>query len=407
MQEYVNQLNTLFVSGSRSSKELRSAIEATFGSEMMDSIDAHIKEIANPNAGELQVDPTKDMLKVARGSVYSAYLGWRASSVINQLITSPAAFLGKVSPTRLAVSMLKMIKDWKGTEEEVFSLSPFMKNRSFDINANEIKESANNAGLSKLKRNFNKVLDVGLQGLELADRFCVVAGWKAIFDQEIKRLGEATEENIQKAIAVADEYVQETQPQSDKTELAPLFKNKNAALNILLQFQTSLNVVWNNITYDVVKAFKNHDSRQALGVTFGYMTAGALLALAQGSLTGDDDDDKFWNNFFYSIVSQGVESVPIFSSFAKYGLGKVLNLDDIDSTLSINPFPAAEKAVKALGGAAESIYEKDWNVFVEKCLPNAWKAFLLHTGLPYSSFNELGKVLKGEEDLLSLLGYKP
>ena len=391
MQEYINQLNSIFETSNKELNALRAGIRNTYGDSMLDAIDTHIKEIADPNAGAVQSDPAKAILKAAKGNIYSAYLGFKLSSITNQLITSPAAFFGKVGPLRYAKNLLQMTTSFKKTSEEVFNLSPFMKSRNFDVIAGEIKEAAEAVGMPKYKKAWYNFLDFGLKGLEWVDQYTVVAGWKAIYEQELEKLGDATAENIRKAVQIADEYTQETQPQSDKTELAPLYKNKNEMLNILLQFQTSLNVVWNNIAYDTVNNFKKGDFRTALGTMAGYATAGALLSLAHGDFQPDDDDDdySFWRTFLYSTMSQGIESIPVFSSYIDSIFGYVVNNEKPGyNTTSITPFPMLAEAFNSGKYTVQSIKEQNTE-YLNKAIEKGADALMLGTGLPYSGIKEL------------------
>ena len=393
MQEYVNQLNSIFVTSNTKTNTLRANIRNTYGEGMLESIDTHIKEIADPDAGAVQADPAKDILRAARGNIYSAYLGFKLSSITNQLITSPAAFFGKVGPVRYAKNLLQMANPFtfKKTREEVFKLSPFMKSRNFDIIAGEIKEAAEAVGMPKYKKAWYNFLDFGLSGLEWADQVTVISGWKAIYEQELQKLGEATDENIRKAVQIADEYVQETQPQSDKTEIAPLFKNKNSITTTLLQFQSSLNVVWNNLAYDTVHNFKRKDWRTAFGTIFGYATAGAVLSLAHGDFQpdGDDDDYSFWRTFLYSTVSQGIESVPLVSGSIDSVFSYVLKDEELGYNAStITPFPMLGEAVKSGYYVTKSIREQSAE-YIGKAIEKGANAFMLGTGLPYSGIKEL------------------
>ncbi len=392
--EYVRQLNSIFENRGGQTNALREAIKDTFGESMLEAVDIHIKEIADPDAGQLMKNPADDILKLAKGNVYSAYLGFKLSSITNQLITSPAAFLGKVGPVRLASKMLEMATHWKSVTEKCFSLSTFMRNRSYDIIADEISQAAGEAGGNKFVKGYNKVLDIGLSGLEYVDQYCVVAGWMAIYEQEIERLGgEETLSNVAEAVRIADEYIQETQPQGDKTELAPMFKNKNEALNIILQFQSSLNVVWQNWTYDIPTAFKNKNFRTAWGTLFGYMAAGALLGLAHKELTGKDDDDdefslfKFIRQFLYSTTTQFTEGVPLVSNHVD-NLTKMLITGEKPKFGSTAIFPALEKDQQALIKLAGSRSKEDF----QKAMEFTWQAFALHLGFPYSAVNDIKAV---------------
>ena len=393
-QEYVNQLNSIFVTSNTKTNTLRANIENTYGKGMLDSIDTHIKEIADPNAGAVQTDPAKEILKAAKGNIYSAYLGFKLSGITNQLITSPAAFFGKVNPVRYASNFLQMVNPatFKKTREEVFNLSPFMKSRNFDIIAGEIKDAAEQVGMPKYKKAWYGFLNFGLSGLEWADQVTVVAGWKAIYEQELQKLGASTEENIRKAVQIADEYVQETQPQSDKTEIAPLYKNKNEMLNILLQFQSSLNVIWNNLAYDTVNSLRRKKNlRTAIGTIFGYASAGVLLSLAHGDFQPDEDDDdySFWRTFYYSATSQGIESIPIFSSYIDSIFGYVVNNEKPNySTTSITPFPMLAEAFNAGKYTVQAVKEREAE-YLTKATEKGANALMLATGLPYSGIKEL------------------
>lgn len=397
--DYIRQLDAIFMNNTTLTSPLRASIQSTYGEQMLKAIEAHIKEIKDPDAGKVLEDPASDFFKLFRGNVYSTYLGYRTTTIFNQLITSPAAFLGKVGPVRLASNMLRMATNWKEIETKVFSLSPFMQSRNFDLIGGEIKEMAKNVGLPRYKRVYNQFLEVGLKGLEYVDEYCVVAGWNAIYEQEIERLGgDETKENMAKASQIADEYVYETQPVSDKTELSPLFKNKNSALNALLAFQTSLNVVWQNIAEDIPRAFRHKEFRKAMGMIAGYAMAGALLALAHGDVQGDDDDDdrdkvkKTVTRLLYASTSQFIESIPMLSSTVDKLARNVIFGDKLSTYSSgSSTFPVLDSATRALGYFTGAIRQQDISK-LWKAVEYTVDALCILTGGPSSALKDLGEM---------------
>ena len=408
--EYVRTLNGVFENKSLERNSLRNMISSTYGDAMMNAVDMHLKEIADPDAGSLQKNGRDELMKLLKGNVYSAYLGFKLSAVTNQLITSPAAFLGKVGPVRLGMKMLQFTTSWKSSIEKVHTLSAFMRSRNYDIIAGEISENAKNVQDPKLKRTWAQIQEFGLKGLEFIDEYCVSAGWLAIYEQEIERLGGLeTAENVREAVKIADEYVMETQPLSDKTELAPMFKNKSEAESIFFQFQSSLNVVWQNVTYDVPKAFKNHAYRMALGTIVGYMMAGALLGLAHGDVNGKDDDEdrfnfwKFMRRLLHASTTQFTEGVPLVSNTVENVTRLVMTGDKPEYMSSSSDFPAFDKTMNALLKTGEAVWSKDPED-LKKALEYAIEGTELTLGLPYSMIREVKKI--PENGIGALVGYR-
>ena len=408
--EYVRTLNGVFENKSLETASLRDMIKSSYGDAMMEAVDMHLKEIADPDAGSLQKNGRDELMKLLKGNVYSAYLGFKLSAVTNQLITSPAAFLGKVGPVRLGMKMLQFTTSWKSSIEKVHTLSAFMRSRNYDIIAGEISENAKNVQDPKLKRTWAQIQEFGLKGLEFIDEYCVSAGWLAIYEQEIERLGGLeTAENVREAVKIADEYVMETQPLSDKTELAPMFKNKSEAESIFFQFQSSLNVVWQNVTYDVPKAFKNHAYRMALGTIVGYMMAGALLGLAHGDVNGKDDDEdrfnfwKFMRRLLHASTTQFTEGVPLVSNTVENVTRLVMTGDKPEYMSSSSDFPAFDKTMNALLKTGEAVWSKDPED-LKKALEYAIEGTELTLGLPYSMIREVKKI--PENGIGALVGYR-
>ena len=385
------------------SSELQIAITNTFGKATMDAIDTHINQIANPDSyKKFRNNDEARILNFFRGSLYSSYLGFRLPSLVTQIITSPAPFSGAVqNPLRLAQGYFAVFSHPIEMWEEIKRLSPFMATRSMNPTLEWIQEEARRGDTPKLRRAISKFNSVGMMGLELVDRYAVAGGWWAIYQQERARLltegNLQTEAEIEKAAAkAADEFVQETQPQSDITELSPLFQNRSAALQIITQFQTSLNVVWQNITRDIPNAFRNKQYAKAIGMITGYVMSGLILYAVQEGFEGDDEDDEgvaLWRRLLYAATTQPVSGIPLISDYVD-ALVEKITTGDTSGVYSSPVFPATDRIFKAINNIAS----KNWG----KAAEQIGDSLLLFSGLPYSLIRDLGEtfdVKDGEIDI--------
>lgn len=278
--------------------------------------------------------------------------------------------------------------------QQICELSPFMASRSIDPMREDIANERERADKSRLGKAVSTFQDVGLKGLDWIDRFTVAGGWWAIYQSELSKMkGGSSAENMRKAAAIADEYVVETQPVSDKKELAPLFKKGGEAMKILTQFQTSLNVIWNNITFDVPMAFKNHEYMKAVGMLTGYFACGVLLLLATEGFDDDDDDKAKAVKLVYSFLNQPVAGIPLVSNEVDSVLRKATNaiagekiLDEQSFNGSTN-FPFLQKGLQSV----KAVADRDW----DKALDYAVDTAMLATGLPYTLKRQVEEAIEG------------
>ena len=394
--EYVRLLKGVFINNG--SQAVRSAITNTFGSATMESIENHISLIANPRSFQKMNKDADRIFRFLKGSLYSSYLGLRPRSIITQLITSWAPMWGAVNPIELARGYLAFSTHPNEVWAEICRLSPFMATRSMNPTLEWIKEEASKAELPKWRRGMAKLNEKGMMGLEWADRFSVGAGWWAIFQRERSRLltegNLRTDEEIDQAAAkIADDFVQETQPVSDITELSPLFQNRNEALKILTQFQASLNVVWQNVTRDIPNAVRNKQYAKAIGMSMGYVVSGMILYAVQDGLFGDDDDDDDrrglgWR-LLYSGLSQPISGVPLISNYIDAAAEKIIT-GESEGVYNSPIFPPVDRVFRTIN----SMTNKDW----EKAAENAINSMLLFTGLPYSALNDVKKAISWDDN---------
>ena len=310
--EYVRKLNRVFKN--LGSRDLRSSISATYGDSMLSDIDQYMNEVANPQVFT-DVQGLNDGIKLLRGNVYSAYLGYKTSSIVLQAISSPMPYLAEVNPIQLAAGLLKMTAHPAKTWQFITSQSSFMANRSMHPVIDQIKKQAETYTDPKVKRAYSNFLEFGMKGLEAIDRWAVAGGWLAVYDKKLSQMEYQTSPESMKAAAkYADEVVYETQPVGDITELSPLFKSKSEFANAFLQFQTALNVIWQNTVYDVPKAFKQKKFRKAIGLIAGYSLAGILLTAVMDGFDDDDDETDKLRKLIYGSFTQYTDAVPIIGS---------------------------------------------------------------------------------------------
>ena len=397
--DYVRLLKGVFQN--KGSETLQAVISSSYGQTMVQSIKDHINQIANPQSFTKK-SGGDSLLRFLRGSLYSSYLGFKASSVVLQAITSPAPYLGAVNPLELAQGYFTVLRNPIQMWEEIQRLSPFMATRSYHPIIEWMKTEAQRGDLSKVRRTVMRIEDAGMTGLELVDRYAVAGGWWAIYTKERNRLlnegNLQTEAEIEKAAAkIADEFVQETQPQSNITELSPMFQNRNEAWAILTQFQASLNVVWQNVTYDVPQAIKNGQYAKAVGMITGYVVAGALLYMVQQGFDDDDDNKEKMQKLLYGMTTQITSGVPIVSDLVDSTI-EVAITGETSNFFSSSSYPAFDKLMKAVQNTAKQNYGK--------AMENLTDSMLLFTGLPYSGGKEALRLFGiGDED--GKLGFYP
>lgn len=397
--DYVRLLKGVFQN--KGAETLQAVISSSYGQTMVQSIKDHINQIANPQSFTKK-SGGDSLLRFLRGSLYSSYLGFKASSVVLQAITSPAPYLGAVNPLELAQGYFTVLKNPIQMWEEIQRLSPFMATRSYHPIIEWMKTEAQRGDLSKVRRTVMRIEDAGMTGLELVDRYAVAGGWWAIYTKERNRLlnegNLQTEAEIEKAAAkVADEFVQETQPQSNITELSPMFQNRNEAWAAITQFQASLNVVWQNVTYDVPQAIKNGQYAKAIGMITGYVVAGALLYMVQQGFDDDDDNKEKMQKLLYGMTTQITSGVPLVSDLVDSTVEAAIT-GETSNFFSSSTFPAFDKLMKAMQNTAKQNYGK--------AMENLTDSMLLFTGFPYSGLKEAGRLFGiGDED--GKLGFYP
>lgn len=416
---YVRELNRVLTS--KDSVGTMQDIENRYGKSMKDYIDVYIKEVANPNLEE----PKKGLdrvMHIMRGNTAPAYLGWKFSSILKQGIESPAPFMQFINPAEYMHGAIQLAtKKW--TRDSIGEKSAFMKSRVFDPIADLINENVEKS-FSKKSYYLKKFQQKGMEGLEWIDWACVAPGWIAIYEKEYAKLQateqaryearveELTEQNDtrygqyhlteeqikqqahddvaknieEEAVNKADDCVRLCQPSNRKVDLAPMFKNNSEAAKAVLQFQTALNVIWQNIRYDIPYAAKNKQYMNIVGMVCGYVMAGVMSGMVcEGLLGGDDDEpEDIAKKLGYYATTQFIDSVPIVGGNLD-GLAKKAITGDGGGIYNSSIWPTFDKYFNA----ASAFVSEDYN----KALRNMEQGLMLTAGLPLSGAKELEAAL--------------
>lgn len=329
-------------------REVMDVIRRAFGDGMVTELRDYIAHVADPHYSDVRNDVSR-VINFLRGSVSTAYLGFKLSSIFVQIPTSLAPFLGSVRTGSMLKSSIQMMAHPVRTWNFITERSVRMERRTPTIMLEDIQKEARKQGKGKLARTWARFNEVGMSGLEWVDKMTVGTGWLAkYYDVLDKNIAEGMDTEVAETVAIkaADDLVYEVQPISDKTEVARLFRSSNALLKMFLQFQQAMNVVYNNVTTDTHQQWAGRKTDKdaigrIVGRLVGYAGAGIILGLVQQGFDDDDDDLDRLGKLAYWGVSQGVDSIPVVGSIAS-GLTSAILTGQFDSyTMEENILPFA------------------------------------------------------------------
>jgi hypothetical protein len=406
---YVKTLNAVFKS--RDGKALLQRIQDRYGAGMGNYLKEYINEKANPAAENIR-HASDNIVKTLRGRTASAYLAWKLSGVLKQAVTSPWPYLQHMSPLEYANACIQFYRNPRAMTEFIKEKSIFMTTRTFDPVVKQIREQQalnRNKALGKLDQ-FN---NLGMKGLEIIDWACVAPGWLAVYNREMARLQKANEglaadqqlsmaDMEYEAVAKADDIVRLTQPSGRKTDQAPMFKNTPQVMKAVLQFTQALNVIWQNIRYDMPAAVREGQMLQVVGGITGYILAGVALGLLTEGLGGDEDEKKkvaWQRKLLYYSFTQFTDAVPfigdaVTKAWEQAATGRVQWSGGDNIFPVLKEFGLAGSSITKTG---QQLAEGDG----EAAKKAAWKALgHFEAGLAYS----LGAPQSGAKELLRAVG---
>jgi hypothetical protein len=371
--EYGKRLDAVYTN-----QYMQEQIRGLLGDPGVDYVKEYLAEVKNP--GSLRnTSRWEQSIRYLRGNLGAAYLSFRASSAIKQIVTSPWPTLPYAGPRMLSESfkcLANPLRYLRETEE----LSVFLKSRSRDLVFQAIRDAKATGAFGKAALGAEKL---GMKGLELADRFSVAVGWRACYE---KSLAETKGDTV-KAVEIADDAIMKSQPSARGADLAPIYRTSSEGLKLLLQFTQAINVIWQNIRYDLPNAVKEHQFGTAIGIVVSYAIAGSLLnALTQGTPPAETPEEKARRLLFWSIT-QATDSIPIVGQ---------------DATRIARRWVTGEKsptypnsALPGVGDLLEGIYKMsgdEWGKGLESFGKGAGMIF----GVPTSGIKEIRRVTQGD-----------
>ncbi|MDR2731416.1 MAG: hypothetical protein LBB81_11040 [Treponema sp.] len=412
--------------------EVKQKLHDRWGKAAVDRVADTIAEFANPNAARETANrqALNKIIRMLRGKTATAYLAWKLSGVLKQMATSPWPYLQEIPPAQYLKACIEVAGGAGKINDEIREKSIFMKNRDFDPMVKLIREAMENNDNAILS-GIDKFNAVGMKGLEMVDWACVAPGWLAKYRSELANVAKEQEAKYQEllkkyqgneyadvlptqeskvnralsevmsdeqqdyeAVARADDAVRRMQPSSRSTDIAPLYKNKSEVMNILLQFQTALNVIWQNIRYDFPLAVKEKQVWTVVGMVTGYALAGICLGLLTDGFDDDDDEEKKARKILFYSFTQFTDAVPIIGDgVTKLAERLITGKKSYVGQQSV--LPVVEKAFGGIGNAAGAFWEADPEKRRErfvKAAQNMAEAAGLYFGAPVSGVKELGRL---------------
>lgn len=378
---YIKKLRQVFQGNG--SSELRRAVDMRYTSALMPQIDSYIDLVANPETRPRR-NSSDEIFKNLRGQTGAAYLGWKLSGIVLQAITSPAPGFSELKPWEVFSAYASIGMHPLESIEFINSRSIMMKNRTMNPIIDEVVRRKNQWGQTKGQRIYSKFMDVGQMGLTMVDRYAVAGSWMAMYQRTLNEQLKAGSDSVYAeaaAIQKADEFILRTQPTGDVTELASLFRNQNEAAKTILQFQTSLNVIWNNLTANVVGMARQKKYAQVIGTFAGYAVAGLVLGMVQNGYDDDDETKAKVLKSFYWSLTQGLDSVPIVGSVVDGVVQKMVTGESSWATSrGVSVSPALDKVVQGLN----AVMKKDWQTAISKTAEGAG----IVAGMPVSGIKQ-------------------
>jgi len=375
---------------------LRRTIHDRYGQEALKFIDDYISEQANPNSQKAE-ENLKGVLKTLRGNYPAAVLGWRTSSIVTQLVTSPFPFFTYINPHVYMGHYVNFMTHQNSMWEEICELSTFMKHRNMNMVVDYIKEQAKLHHDKPYQANIAKISKLGMAGLEWADRVSVAPGWYALYKQEQKRLtdenagGKLTAEDIKvKAAQYADTITKNIQPSSDPAHLAKMFKGNSTLLNSFLQFQQALNTIWQMNRYDMPYHFNSQRKMTAIRNIISMTMCGIFFGLIRSGFDDDDDGkDKAKKIAFYGST-QFLESVPLLGGEVSRAMELAIT-GKYPYTGGLNILPVLDKGKQAVTTAIKGVQQADAEM-IAKSVGQGIMMYSMYHGLPSQGIRDFGKL---------------
>lgn len=386
---YISDMNSIWKNGNTAAS-FRETVRTYHGQGVLDYVDRWISESADPKAYtdfNKTVAGIDRLFKITRGPLGVAYLGCRVSRGVFQLITSPAPYL-PYSGTFMIKRMVQDLNPAEFMKTLAFAKksSAFIRHRVINPTDAYIKEYIDKSP-SVARR---KALEMSGAIMQWSDLWAVSTGWMSVYEKkaaELKTSGMTANEIHTLAVKEADKVTIETQPTYRHQDLSPAFKKESELERFLFQFQTPLNVIYNQLFKDVPNDWKSGHKGRALGIISGYLSVMGLMALITAPKDDDDDEDKKLKRFLSGVVTTPLEAIPFFGSIAAGAVESIITGDRFYRDDQI--FPGVTKIFDGITRAATTDDDEARNAAFMKILEGSG----MLAGVPTSAIKEYYRVI--------------
>lgn len=242
-------------------------------------LERYVDRYANPNVMYSMGNDNR-LFRAIRRNTALAYLAFNMVTGVKQLV-SLAYYSAAASPADLASGLMQTAFHWSQTREQMMRLAPQLIDRSIEREFEELKR-LKNKGFQKITKKFGKV---GMWHILTMDKIAVTAGWKAIFDKQIRHGASETE-----AAQEATNVTLRTQPAFTAKDVAEIYAS-DGFMSMFLQFSNQLNQLWNMAVYDAPKAFKNKHYARGFAMYGSFALSGAFMWMLSKRRLPEDAED--------------------------------------------------------------------------------------------------------------------
>lgn len=283
-------------------QQVKTAVRQQYGGNYWKELDKLVKRFANPSI--YKVSSTSNRIaRELRKNISVAYLAFNAVTGMKQLPS--LLFYLPHAGHHLFAAVGEFAAHPMRTIQWAHEVAPKLKDRAIMRSMEEFRLE-NNPTLKKAGRIRDKVAKVGMAHIRAMDTMAVTIGFKAVYDANVEKLGEAG------AVQEAYNVTMRTQPAADATEVASLYA-EDSLWTFFLQFSNQLNQIFNMAGLDAASSVKN---RLYWKTFFNYaaIAASALVmwSLATRSLPGGDDD--LGEDITEALALQIMNMIPIVGS---------------------------------------------------------------------------------------------
>jgi len=364
------------------SQALNQKIKNIYGREMLDHIQNHIETITNPIDFDRKADGS-DAVYGLRGAMVFSTIGFRASNVLMQMLISPLPGLAE-APLDLMQTSLRSLANPIKFLHDVEASSSMLRHRQLTVEEAILRDRVEKGVATKIER----YMEVGLRGITYADRYSVAVVWEAVRQKYLRETG-----NAEHAIQMADEWTMRTQPTSEGIYRSPMYRNMSGWKQLVLQFTHPLNVIYNNLRYDVPDAVREHNYMKAAMMITAYGLSGLAMGLVyslRGYGPGDDADEearlRWW---LHALTQQYTDAIPFVGSWVTDATRGMITGEPVRMINFNEQLPAAAAFRRAVAQFVNMSNNGRWDdESVRKLLLASLEGPARVVGMPIGGFKE-------------------